>query len=322
MIVASGAYAQANLSSFDFQCSQLDSKGTLWFGSEGEGLWKVQGNTLIQHTVPGHSPRTNYYDLTTDPQGHLWLGTDNGIVEFDYQTWKDIPMTAPYVAATQRMAATADEKKRQVHGLSVNHSDHVLMAVEDDVTGQNLLMRFNGQTYVDLIKPFKSHEVYEDLDARLWMGNGAYVMEGGKLVSKVTIPGVIIQCALQDSRGDVWLGIDGAGVYRYDGSTMRHYGSDHGFESMRITCMHEDKSGRVWMGTELLSNPESQGLSYFESGVMHHLQEAATCPVKSVNTIASDKKGMVWFAGNDGALYRYNGRTFLVVDTSKMLGGK
>jgi len=56
--------------------------------------------------------------------------------------------------------------------------------------------------------------------------------------------------------------------------------------------------------------------------VMHHLQEAETCPVKSVNTIASDKKGTVWFAGNDGALYRYNGRTFLVVDTSKMLGGK
>jgi len=56
--------------------------------------------------------------------------------------------------------------------------------------------------------------------------------------------------------------------------------------------------------------------------VMHHLQEAETCPVKSVNTIASDKKGTVWFAGNDGALYRYNGRNFTTVDASKLVGAR
>jgi ligand-binding sensor domain-containing protein len=73
------------------------------------------------------------------------------------------------------------------------------------------------------------------------------------------------------------------------------------------------------MGLEKLGASKSQSICYFEAGTFHHLDEAQDCPVKSVNTIASDKKGMVWFAGNDGALYRYNGRSFTTIDTSRFL---
>jgi streptogramin lyase len=56
-----------------------------------------------------------------------------------------------------------------------------------------------------------------------------------------------------------------------------------------------------------------------ESGDSMFRVRVFDCPVQSVNTIASDKKGMVWFAGNDGALYRFNGRSFLTIDTSRFL---
>jgi ligand-binding sensor domain-containing protein len=68
-----------------------------------------------------------------------------------------------------------------------------------------------------------------------------------------------------------------------------------------------------------LGGVKNQSLSYFEAGAIHHLEDSQDCPVQSVNTIASDKKGMVWFAGNDGALYRYNGRSFITIDTSRFL---
>jgi ligand-binding sensor domain-containing protein len=315
---SAGVNAQNDVSTLDFSCSKLDEQGVLWIGSAGEGLWKVDGSSIEAHTVVGHSASENFYAMTLDPQGHLWLATKNGLVEYDYQRWKDIPMSGPYMAATQNVAA-ANELDRMVHGLAVNHLDHVLMGVEDATTGQKLLMRFNGQTYVDLIKPFKANAVYEDLDAMIWMAGGGYKMEGGKLVAKVTIPHGNITCALQDSRGDVWLGIDGSGILRYDGTSMRHYGEDHGFNSTRVTCLHEDKKGKIWMGIEKLGDDKTQSISYFESGAFHHLDDAQDCPVQSVNTIASDKKGMVWFAGNDGALYRFNGRSFTTIDTSRFL---
>ncbi|MFM7232982.1 MAG: hypothetical protein ACKOZM_00230 [Flavobacteriales bacterium] len=36
--------------------------------------------------------------------------------------------------------------------------------------------------------------------------------------------------------------------------------------------------------------------------------------MKSVNTIASDKKGDVWFAGDRGALYKFSGRHFQTIE--------
>lgn len=315
---SAGMNAQNDVSTLDFSCSKLDEQGVLWIGSLGQGLWKVQGNTIEPYTVVGHAPRADFYAMTLDPQGHLWMACKNGLVEYDYLRWKDIPMDGPYVASSQNISVNA-ERNRVVYGLAVNHMDHVLMGAEDVITEQKILMRFNGQTYVDLIKPFRATAVYEDLDAMIWMAGGGYKMEGGKLVSKVTLPHGNIICALQDSRGDVWLGTDVCGIYRYDGTSIRHYGEDHGFNSMRVTCMHEDKKGKIWMGVEKISNEKTQSLSYFEAGTFHHLEDSQDCPVHSVNTIASDKRGMVWFAGNDGALYRFNGRSFITIDTSHFL---
>lgn len=318
LAVSAGLNAQIDVSTLDFSCSKLDEQGVLWIGSVGEGLWKVEGSSIEPHTVVGHAPKADFYSMTLDPQGHLWLATKNGLVEYDYQRWNDIPMAGPYVSATQNIASNS-ERNRIVHGFYVNHFDHALMGVEDATTGQKILMRFNGQTFVDLIKPFKATAVYEDMDAMIWMAGGGYKMEGGKLVSKVSLPQGNITCALEDSRGDVWLGIDGSGIFRYDGTSMRHYGEDHGFAGTRVTCMHENKKGKIWMGLEKLADAHAQSVSYFEDGAFHHLDGAKDCPVQAVNTIASDSRGMVWFAGNDGALYRYNGRSFLTIDTSHFL---
>lgn len=300
--------AQADASTMDFRCSKLDEKGTLWLGTEGAGIWQIDGIRLQSVSLIDKASGCNVYDLTLDPQGHLWVGTDNGIMTFDYSQWKDIPMAPPYVALS-KTGEPALQYQRKVVGMSVNHQKHAWMAVEDSSFGKPLLMRFNGQTFVDLIKPFRVHAIFEDLDANIWMNDGAYKIQDGVLKYVAKIPEGVITCAIQDIFGDVWIGTDKAGVYRYDGNEMRCYSADHGFENLRVTCLHQDKTGRIWMGTESLTDG-AQGISYFNVGSFHHLQESDDCPVHSVNTIASDKRGNIWFAGENGALHYYNGRSF------------
>ena len=310
--------AQSDALGPDFTCSKLDDHGVLWLGSEADGLWKVQHNSIERYVVGGLPNPIQCYSMTLDPQGHLWLASRNELIEYDYERWREIPITDAGTADIGNVAAVT-EKKRIIRSITVNHLDHVLMGCEDATTGQQILMRFNGHTYVDLIKPFKVSGVFEDLDALIWMAEGAYKMEAGKLILKVSLPHGLINTALQDSRGDVWLAIDQGGIYRYDGQNFRFYGDDHGFSDIRISCLHEDERGRIWMGTEKNDDSQSQGLSYFEAGAFHHLQDSPECPVKSVNTIASDKKGVVWFAGNNGAMYRYSGRNFYTVETTDLL---
>jgi ligand-binding sensor domain-containing protein len=297
----------------NFTCSVLDDAGMLWFGSSNDGLWKLEGNTPFRYGIPGHESAFEFYSMTLDRQGNLWVGSRDCVFEFDYNAWKFIDLNEQFGGV-----ASANKRNRLVHGISVNHLGHVLMGVEDLTLGQSLLMRSSGESNVDFIKPFDANEVFEDLSAHIWMAGGAYRMEEGRLVHRVSIPSGSIQCAIEDSRGEVWVGTEGEGVYRFDGESFRHYGIDHGFEHLSVTCLHEDEKGRIWMGTKSLDGLVNKGVSYFEMGTFHHLQAAHDCPVRSVNAIASDKRGNVWFAGDAGELVRFNGRNFSIINVSGM----
>jgi len=177
-----------------------------------------------------------------------------------------------------------------------------------------LLMRYNGQSSVDFIKPFDAYCVYEDLEAHIWMAGGAFRMEQGRLVQRIFLPHGVVRCAIQASSGEIWLGMDDAGLFRFDGNSLRHYAGDFGFDQWKVTCLYEDHKGRIWMGTQSLVDYTKKGLAYFESGTFHHLQDSPDCPVRGVNTITGDKRGNVWFAGDAGELVRYNGRNFTVIE--------
>lgn len=294
---------------FNFTCSMLDDAGTLWLGTSGGGLWQLDGGSLTPYTLPELEDTHEFYSMTLDRQGNLWVGGTDAVYMYDYINWKRVTDSS-----------TLQANGRIVRGISVNHYGHALMGVEDRLNQQELIMRFNGKSTVDLIKPFDAFAVYEDLEANIWMAHGAYRMEDGKLVSKISLPTGTIRCAIQDSRGEVWLGIDGKGIYRYDGISFRFYGDDHGFENCRVTCLYEDKHGRIWMATESTDGLVKKGIAYVESGSFHHLHDSPECPVRGVNTIASDKRGNVWFAGDGGELVRFNGRKFSVINVPEVTG--
>ena len=79
--------AQIEKANPSFKCSILDDKGTLWLGTKGAGLWRIQGNTVEFYSMLGQQSASDIYAMTLDRQGHLWLTTDRGLLEFDYEQW-------------------------------------------------------------------------------------------------------------------------------------------------------------------------------------------------------------------------------------------
>jgi ligand-binding sensor domain-containing protein len=303
--------AQIERANPNFECSIRDEKGTLWLGTKGAGLWRIQGNTVEFYSMLGQQAASDIYAMTLDRQGHLWLTTDRGLLEFDYEKWKSMNPQKEGAEIASSMSAFAQTNQIAV-GITVNYMDHALLALENRNGGYRSLGYSDGSELIELMSDFKVEAIFEDLDAVIWMGNGGYKMENGKLKSVLKLPFGIITSAIQDATGDVWLGIDGPGVYRYDGKELRYYGEDHGFDGLLVQCIHEDFNGRIWMATKNVKNELDQGVSYFEAGLFHHLQDASDFPVISVKTIASDKKGNVWFAGDHGSLVKFNGRNFSV----------
>ena len=309
--------AQIEKASPSFKCSILDDKGTLWLGTKGAGLWRIQGSTVEFYSMLGQQSASDIYAMTLDRQGHLWLTTDRGLLEFDYDQWIPRNLRKEGAETAASMSSIAQTNQIAV-GISVNYMDQALLALEHRKAGDRSLGYFDGSNLNELMSDFKVEAIFEDLDAVIWMGNGGYKMQNGKLKSILKLPFGIITSAIQDASGDVWLGIDGTGIFRYDGKELRFYGEEHGFDGLRVQCIHQDINGRIWMATKNVKNESDQGVSYFEAGLFHHLQEASVCPVISVNTIASDKKGNVWFAGENGALVKFNGRNFSVHTLEQM----
>lgn len=114
----------------------------------------------------------------------------------------------------------------------------------------------------------------------------------------------------QDSRGVMWIGTSGSGLYKAHFSSDRKTVSFEGYRhdarnvsslpSDYIYSIHEDLQTRsLWLGTRegvsvMELADEGKFINYQESGSTHYL------PVREVNTVFRDRSGLMWI-GTKGA---------------------
>lgn len=69
-------------------CIFEDSRQQLWFGSEDGGFCRYDSsnNTFLRITAQQGLPSNVVYSIVEDDNHHLWLSTNNGLVDFDPQT--------------------------------------------------------------------------------------------------------------------------------------------------------------------------------------------------------------------------------------------
>lgn len=155
---------------------------------------------------------------------------------------------------------------------------------------------------------------------------------------------------LEDRKGNFWFGSIGSGVFRYDEKTgFTNFTTKEGLAGNDVTCIYEDKTGKIWFGTEsgisvYNGKPKTTGQAGFlkfttkkgpsinevnsiiedKTGKFWFATRGATYvfdgqklstfshdkkPFTNVRSIIEDKKGNIWLGGSDG-LWRYDGNTF------------
>jgi ligand-binding sensor domain-containing protein len=131
---------------------------------------------------------------------------------------------------------------------------------------------------------------------------------------------------LEDRKGNFWFATIGSGVYYYNGKSFQNFTSKDGLDNDRVGNIFEDKTGRIWFGTE-------DGASRYDGKSFQNfkMQEATVTPPDSihisvyehpipkahwmhndVNSIIEDKTGKLWF-GTRGYASVYDGKTFTTI---------
>jgi signal transduction histidine kinase/ligand-binding sensor domain-containing protein/CheY-like chemotaxis protein len=119
---------------------------------------------------------------------------------------------------------------------------------------------------------------------------------------------------MQDSRGYIWIATFD-GLNRYDGYKMTVYRHDSedpsSISSSFIKSIFQDKTGTIWVGTEL-------GFSKFDPATEQFVNYAFDPTVldKSVDEIYEDSRGRLWIGSWHGFLYQFDRMTEDLIPTS------
>ena len=60
-----------------------DRKGNYWFGTNGNGIIRYDGQALQKISIEGLRPLKVVYEIVEDKVGNVWFATSTGLVKFD-----------------------------------------------------------------------------------------------------------------------------------------------------------------------------------------------------------------------------------------------
>jgi PAS domain S-box-containing protein len=206
-----------------------DASGTIWAGTYGDGLFRIQGDA--SEPVPlAKAGDTTVNALFVDSKDRLWVGTEAGLYCRDRDQTIFFGTNAGLPAMKVRMIAEDD-----TGGIWAGN-------------GRTLLAHQAGERFVPFQPPgtneFTPYAIYTSREGSLWIGTASQQLarlHQGKLFmysEQHGLPDVGVTSILEDNAGDMWFGT-GGGIVRISRASLD--GVAAGTQS-RLDCMLFDKS--------------------------------------------------------------------------------
>lgn len=255
-----------------------DSKEDYWFGSNGKGLYRFDGELLQQFTTADGLIDNTIRGIQEDKAGNLFIQTPTGVSKFDGKQFTSLEV----------ITSPDNQWKLTLNDLWFNCNGNA-----DNV------YRFDGKNLYELQLP------KQDLKGKF------NINEASLSYSPYTVFGID-----KDKNGHMWFGTVLAGAYRFDGESFLWFGEQElsrlpdGREP-GVRSMLQDKAGNFWLSNfkhkykidpnspngyeilkaaELSSDIEENKMLYFNSGLV-------------------DKEGNLWMITYGGGLWKYDGET-------------
>jgi ligand-binding sensor domain-containing protein len=285
-----------------------DSKGNLWFGTNGNGIAKYNGEKLQYFTTKDGLPSDRVTAIIEDSKGIYWLSTGEGVTKYDGKKFTNFLIGEDY-------------------------SSNVISKIFIDsknvfwVGTWNGVFQFDGVKFQTFLLPYpkidtKVNEdtkywvtgIKEDKEGNIWFkrdGHGICKYNGNSfyhILKKDGLHSNFVTDIEFDKDGSIWIGTRVAekddpdpkkrfgkgGVNKMTENKIISFPDIKGFNDGDVYEIYRDKSDNIWICTV------KNGVYKYDGEAFKHYN----VPI-SIMGMLEDRKGNIWLGGA-GGLYRIN----------------
>ena len=223
-------------------------------------------------------PEKGFYCGLLDKKGNLWFGSrGNGIFKFDGKNFTNFT---------------------EKDGLC----DNDISCITEDKKGNLWFGTTNGACKFDGQK-FNTIKIPQSDTSSVWLDKVYPVVNPNQVMS-----------VLEDTKGNLWFGTNGAGVYEYNGKSFTQHLSnigmvyDDNLYHNIVLSMAKDLEGNIWF-----SSLSHGGVSVYDGKEFTHYTSELSDDF--VRVVFCDSKGTIWIGthGNvNGGLDKFDGEKFRI----------
>ena len=265
-----------------------DNEGNMWVGSESEGLFRIEPQSIQTISSVQGLASDNIYPVLHARDGDIWIGS-----------W---PAGLSRIHNGKVVAAL--KQKDGLPGL--------VTALAEDSSGNLWIGSHNGVrvfTHGRLVTPQGLPKeklpaimvIHQRPDGAMLFGtpNGIYVLDGSSSRWLTTRDGLAtddVRVIIDDRRGDTWIGGYG-GLTRLHGGQFTRWTEANGLPSNNIRSITEDHNGDIWVGTY------DGGIGWLRSGKWIVFNKDTGLHDNGAFQILEDNQDRFWISSNSG-IYR------------------
>jgi signal transduction histidine kinase/ligand-binding sensor domain-containing protein len=262
-----------------------DNEHDVWVGAEGQGLYRIERQTIHTYSVPEGLAGAHVYPVLAVKNGDVWAGTwPAGLTQFHQ--------------GAIRTYTTRDGVPGLVTALAESRNGDLWIGTHN---GLAVLSHGKIQPAPNLPQVFPViQSIFETQDGTLLLGTpgGVYrynpiSRQGSWFQPKPGVSLGDVRVIIRGNNGDLWLG-GYSGLTRIHNGELTLWTEQNGLPSNSVRAIYEDPQDVIWVGTY------DGGLGRLANNQWTHYTESSGLFDNGVFQILEDTHANLWMSSNRG----------------------
>ena len=265
---------------------RVGRNGVLWVGTSG-GLFRYDGTQFV-----AVGPRVEVREIEEGPDGHILTVTENGFIEWDRSR------IVPHPGLAERLGVLEKEIRHVLRDRQGSTWYSTVKGIARETGGRiDKLGTFAHDKHA-------ASRTYEDALGTIWIAKDEGLFRATASGLELVAAGMKVRSLFSDRDGNLWVGTNGDGLYRFKDPPVRMFGKDEGLPSIVIQTVMTSSDGTLWTGANC------GGISRFDGTRFRTFSEKQGLLNSCVWALAEDPTHDIWVGTWGGGAFRYHNGTF------------